>query len=439
MDDFATNRLRKTNLRKSGQEHSAEAGSADSARSSRRFSRLGRRLGGALLLLALVALAWWIEQSPAQQHTRGRLADAGPVPVVAATVRKGNIDITLDALGTAVPLATVLVKSQISGQLVHVDFQEGQTVKKGDLLAEIDSRPYELALKQAQGQIARDQAMLQGAELDLGRYKSLIASNAIARQQLDTTQAQVKQDEGTIAADEAQIGNANLNIAYCHIRAPVDGRVGLRLVDQGNYVAPSDSNGIVLITQLQPITVIFTVPEDDLPAILKRLHAGATLPVTAFDRSGTTELAHGTLTTLDNEIDATTGTVKLRALFANQDETLFPNQFVNVRLLVDQLQNVPVASLSAVQRGAPGSFVYLINADNTVSVRPIELGPSNGDKVAVKAGLSANDRIVVDGTDRLREGASIVARTAETGVTAETSVGRAGTESQSARHPQGGS
>jgi multidrug efflux system membrane fusion protein len=439
MDDFATNRLRKTNLRKSGQEHSAEAGSADSARSSRRFSRLRRRLGGALLLLALVALAWWIEQSPAQQHTRGRLADAGPVPVVAATVRKGNIDITLDALGTAVPLATVLVKSQISGQLVHVDFQEGQTVKKGDLLAEIDSRPYELALKQAQGQIARDQAMLQGAELDLGRYKSLIASNAIARQQLDTTQAQVKQDEGTIAADEAQIGNANLNIAYCHIRAPVDGRVGLRLVDQGNYVAPSDSNGIVLITQLQPITVIFTVPEDDLPAILKRLHAGATLPVTAFDRSGTTELAHGTLTTLDNEIDATTGTVKLRALFANEDETLFPNQFVNVRLLVDQLQNVPVASLSAVQRGAPGSFVYLINADNTVSVRPIELGPSNGDKVAVKAGLSANDRIVVDGTDRLREGASIVARTAETGVTAETSVGRAGTRGESTRHPQGGS
>ena len=307
-------------------------------------------------------------------------------------------------------LATVTIRSQISGYLVRVVYQEGQIVKKGDLLAEIDSRPYELALALAQGSLERDKALLATAQLDLKRYQDLAKTNAIPRQQLDTQASLVVQYEGTIISDQAQIDTAKLNITYCHIVAPVSGRVGLRLVDQGNYVTPGDATGLVIITQLQPISVIFPVAEDNLPQIQRRMRANATLQATAFDRTGTTKLSIGELKTLDNQIDTTTGTVKLRAYFDNVDDNLFPNQFVNIQLLVDSQHNATIIPTSAVQRGAPGTFVYLINADSTVTVKPIDLGPSSGERVAVRSGLSPGDRVVIDGADKLRNGAKVVIR-----------------------------
>jgi multidrug efflux system membrane fusion protein len=293
---------------------------------------------------------------------------------------------------------------------MRVAFQEGQRVKQGDLLAEIDYRPYELTLQNAQGQLARDQALLNNAQLDLARYESLATQNAVPRQQLDTQKSLVQQYQGAVITDQAQIDTAKLNITYCHIVAPVSGRVGLRLIDQGNYVTPGDANGLLVITQVQPITVIFTLPEDNLPQVLKRLHANATLPVTAMDRSSTARLAVGVLSTVDNQIDTTTGTVKLRAQFANDDETLFPNQFVNVKLQVDVLHGATLVPTAAIQRGAPGTFVYLVNADDTVSVRAVTLGTSNAEKVSISAGLAPGDRVVVDGADKLREGAKVTMR-----------------------------
>jgi multidrug efflux system membrane fusion protein len=337
------------------------------------------------------------------------------MPVVVAPVVAGDIDITLNALGTVTSLATVTIKSQISGYLINVAYQEGQVVKKGDLLAEIDSRPYELALKNAEGALERDQAMLQSAELDLKRYQDLAKTNAIPRQQLDQQVALVAQDKGNVLSDQAQIETQKLNIVYCHIIAPVSGRVGLRLVDQGNYVTANDATGLVVITQFQPITVIFPVAEDNLPQITRRLKVAHALPVTAFDRSGAVKLATGELKTLDNQIDTTTGTLKLRAEFANQEDTLFPNQFVNIELLVDTLHGVTVMPTAAVQRGAPGTFVYLLNADQTVTVRPVTLGPSHADMVVVDKGLSPGDRVVIDGADKLRNGAGVVPRDAAPG------------------------
>jgi multidrug efflux system membrane fusion protein len=332
-------------------------------------------------------------------------------PVATATVASGDVNVTINALGTVTSLATVTVRSQISGQLVAVNFQEGQTVKKGDQLAEIDSRPYQLALAQAEGALKRDQALLQSAQLDLERYTNLSKTNAVPRQQLDQQKALVQQDEGNIVTDQAQIDTAKLNIAYCHIVAPVNGRLGLRQVDQGNYVTPGDANGLVVITQLSPISVMFTTAEDNLPAVRKRLKAGATLEATAFDRSGTNKLAVGTLSTLDNQIDTTTGTVKLRAQFANADGELFPNQFVNIQLLVDVLHDTPVVPTSAIQRGAPGTFVYLIDPkESTVSVRKVVLGPVDGDRVAVTSGLKPGDQMVIDGADKLRDGIKVTVR-----------------------------
>jgi multidrug efflux system membrane fusion protein len=338
------------------------------------------------------------------------------MPVVVAPAAVGDIDITLNALGTVTSLATVTIKSQISGYLVNVAYQEGQVVKKGDLLAEIDDRSYQLALQNAQGALARDEAMLQSAELDLKRYQDLAKTNAISRQQLDQQVATVAQDKANIQSDQAQIETQKLNIVYCHIVAPVSGRVGLRLVDQGNYVTAGDPTGLVVITQFQPITVIFPVAEDDLPRITKRLKAAKTLPLTAFDRSGTNKLATGELKTIDNQIDTTTGTVKLRAEFANDDETLYPNQFVNVRLLVDTLKGATVVPTAAIQRGAPGTFVYLLNKDpkdHMVTVQPVKLGPANGDRVAAEQGLSPGDRVVIDGADKLRNDAKVLPRDAD--------------------------
>jgi multidrug efflux system membrane fusion protein len=370
-----------------------------------------RRFGLLIVLIAAAGVGWWMDTRQAPEPTPARRADlAATTPVVAATAVVGDIDITLNALGTVTSLATVTIRSQISGYLVRVAYQEGQIVKKGDLLAEIDSRTYELALANAQGTLERDKALLAMAQLDLKRYQDLAKTNAIPRQQLDTQISLVAQYQGNIISDQAQIDTAKLNIAYCHIVAPVSGRVGLRLVDQGNYVTAGDATGLVVITQLQPISVIFTTAEDNLPQIQKRVRAGAKLPVTAFDRTGTTKLSVGELSTLDNQIDTTTGTVKLRAQFANEDDSLFPNQFVNVRLLVDVQHDATVIPTSAIQRGAPGTFVYLVNSDSTVTVKPVDLGASSGERVAVRSGLSPGDRVVIDGADKLRNGAKVVAR-----------------------------
>jgi multidrug efflux system membrane fusion protein len=378
--------------------------------------RWRRIVWGLLIALLLGTLAWVIFRPQAVPPPgRGGRAGMGgvPMPVVAVAAEKGDIAITLNALGTVTPLATVTVKTQIAGQLTQVAFQEGQLVHAGDFLAQIDPRPYQLALAQSEGQLQRDQALLKDAEVNLARYKTLITQDSIARQTLDTQDALVQQYRGTVETDQAQVNTGKLNLVYCHIVAPVTGRVGLRQVDQGNYVQTSDSNGLVVITQMQPISVLFTLPEDNLPAVMKRLHAGASLPVTAFDRAQTTQLAAGRLMTVDNQIDVTTGTIKLRAQFDNTDESLFPNQFVNARLLVDTLKDAIVIPTAAIQRGAPGTYVYLVQPDNTVTVRPIKLGPVAGERVAVVSGVEPGDKVVVDGGDKLREGAQVTLPTAK--------------------------
>jgi multidrug efflux system membrane fusion protein len=370
-------------------------------RSSRRFV-----LTLIVAVLVVVGIVWWSRQGSAPQPSGGG-RNAAPMSIVPEVVGKGDIGINLNALGTVSSLATVTIRSQISGQLVRVAFKEGDEVKKGDLLAEIDPRPYEATLAQARGQLARDEAMLKGAQVDLARYQGLAAQNAVSRQTLDTQIALVAQDEGTVEADRASVKSAEVNLNYCRIVSPLDGRVGLRLVDQGNYVTPGDASGLVIITQLQPISVLFTVPEDNLQPISKRVQSGAVLPATALDRTGTTKIADGTLQSLDSQIDPTTGTIKLRAQFSNETRALYPNQFVNIRLLIDTHKDVTTISTAGVQRGVPGTFVYLINEDSTVSVRPVQLGATEGEHVEIRSGLSPGDRIVIDGADKLREGAKI--------------------------------
>jgi multidrug efflux system membrane fusion protein len=372
-----------------------------------RRRRWGRRLFALLGLLLVAGVAWWIYARP-QPATVERARRGGQTPpVAAALVQSGDINVSINALGTVTSLATVTVRSQISGQIMRIAFTEGQLVNKGDLLVEIDSRPYQLALAQAEGALKQHQAMLQAAQLDLERYQNLVKTNAIPRQQLDAQIATVQQDQGLIIADQAQIDTAKLNISYCHIVAPVSGRVGLRLVDQGNYVTANDANGLVVVTQLAPISVLFTTAEDNLPPIQKRVQGGAVLPVTAFNRNGTQKLATGRLLTFDNQIDTTTGTVKLRAQFDNTDSALFPNQFVNVQLLVDTMKDTPVVPTSAVQRGAPGTFVYVVGDDRKVTVRKVVLGPVDNDRVAIKNGLKPGERIVTDGADKLRDGIDV--------------------------------
>lgn len=364
----------------------------------------------ALLLLAAAALVWWLSHRVPAERPAGRFGAGGAMPVVVAPVTQGNIDIVFNALGTVTPTATVTVRSQISGHLTQILFDEGQTVQKGDLLAVIDPRPYELALEQAQGQLLKDQALLKQAQTDLARYRILSKEDSIAQQTVDGQAQLVRQYEGTIQADQSQVDSAKLNIAYCHVVAPVGGKVGLRQVDQGNYITPGDANGIVVITQMKPITAIFSLPEDDLPTIVKRLNAGATLDVAAYDRTNTTKLATGKLVSVDNQIDTATGTVKLRAQFSNEDGLLFPNQFVNIRLLADVLQNATVIPTAAVQRGAPGTFVYVAKPDDTVAVQTIKLGPTDGTNVAITSGLTPGEKVVIDGADKLRDKAKIVLR-----------------------------
>jgi membrane fusion protein, multidrug efflux system len=342
----------------------------------------------------------------------GRGQETAPQPVGVATIGTGDIKVVVTALGTVTPIATVTVKTQVNGQLLEVGFQEGQSVKKGDFLAQIDPRPFQLTEAQLEGQLMHDQGLLDQARKNLARFQTLLKQDSIARQLAEDQVFLVKQDEGLVKTDQAQIDMQKLNLIYAHIVSPIDGRVGLRLVDAGNYVQTTDT-GLAVLTQLHPISVIFVVPEDDIPSIETAIRAGTALEVTAYDRANVTPLSVGKVATLDNQIDPTTGTVKLRADFDNLDDKLFPNQFVNARLLIKTLRGAVTAPSSAVQHGAPGTYVYLVGADDTVSARTVDLGPLDGANFAVNAGLSPGDRVVVDGADRLRDGAKVLVSSAE--------------------------
>lgn len=365
-----------------------------------------------VLLIVIILIVRHRSQAAASGPGAGRGGQNGPVAVAVATVTPGDIQIRIPATATVTTLANVTVRTQISGTLQKILFTEGQLVRTGEALAQIDPRPYEAALQTAQGNLRRDQALLADARLDLKRYEGLVKEDSIAAQQLDTQRALVDQYAGSIESDEGQVKTAQVNLAYTRIVSPVSGRVGIRQVDQGNYVTPGDTNGIVVVNQVQPISVIFSVPEINVPALLKKVRQGAAIKVEALDPSATVKLADGTLSTLDNAIDITTGTVKLRAQFQNADGSLFPNQFVNVSLLLDLLQNQLIMPNAAVRRGAPNgvvsTFVYLVKADHTVAVRPVTLGTVDGERVAVASGVAAGDVVVTEGGDRLRDGAAVL-------------------------------
>jgi multidrug efflux system membrane fusion protein len=340
-------------------------------------------------------------------------------------VDTGDIRVVLNELGTVTPLANVTITSQISGQLMGVGFQEGQLVNKGDFLEQIDDRPYQVQLEKDQGQLAHDQGLLDQAQADLKRFQTLGRQDSIAQQQVEDQRFLVQQLQGTVKVDQGAIDNDKLNIAYCHITAPVTGRVGLRLVDPGNYVQAFSTTGLVMLTELDPISVIFTVTEDNLPDVMRQLDASATLSVDAYDRANVKQLATGKVAAVDSQINTTTGTVNIRALFPNPKDALFPNQFVNARLLVDTLHNVTRVPVAAVQQGAPGAFVYVINANDTVSVKTVKIGVTDGKLEQVISGLSAGDRVVTDGTDRLRDGTKVTvpAKTTAQGAGAGTTAG----------------
>jgi multidrug efflux system membrane fusion protein len=400
-----------------------------------RVARLVKRWSIGLVILCVIAFgAYALVTKSGESQLRagqGRNAGARSVPVVAATAKTGDIGIHLNGLGSVVPFNTVTVRSRVDGQLMQVLFQEGQMVRKGDLLAQIDPRPFEVQLTQAQGQMARDLAQLKNAQLDLERYRGLVKQGFVPKQQLDTQEALVSQYEGIVKANQGQIDNAKLQLTYCRITAPIDGRVGLRLVDVGNMVRANDPNGLLVITQLQPITVVFTIPEDNLPPVLEKLKAGERLPVDAFDREHKQRLASGSLLTVDNQIDPSTGTVRLKAVFSNEQNELFPNQFVNARLLLDTRRGVTIVPSVAVQRGPQGTFVYVVKRDQagdpTVEVRPVEVGVTYAEEASIEKGVAPEELVVVDGTEKLREGTKVEVR-APTG---ESSAGASATSRSS--------
>jgi membrane fusion protein, multidrug efflux system len=336
-------------------------------------------------------------------------------PVSATAVKSGNLNRYLTAIGTVTAFNTVTVKTRVDGQIVNVAFKEGQTVHQGDLLVEIDPRPYQAALDQAEGTLAKDQATLLNAQITLGRDKTLLADQVIAAQDYDNQKAVVGQSVGTVASDKANIAAAKVNVIYTRITAPITGRIGLRLVDVGNIVHAADTTGLAVITQLQPIAVDFSIPEDNLPQVVKDMRAGETLPVDALDRDLKTQLANGTLETFDSQIDQTTGTIKLKAVFPNTDYSLFPNQFVNVRVLVNTLQDTLLVPAAAVQRNPQGTYVYVVKPDNTVEMRPVTIAATQGDVIALSSGVTPGELLVTDGLDNLHSGSKVVAQVAATG------------------------
>jgi len=381
-------------------------------------SRGRGRAIAAIVVLAAAAIAgaiWYAGHRPADSakpaRTRAATDRADPSlrasPVLAATVRQGSLDIYLHALGTVTPLNAVVVRGRVDGQLMTVAFTEGQMVKAGDLLAQIDPRPFEVQLTLATGQLARDRALLENARADLERYRTLLAQDSISRQQVDTQESLVRQYEAAVQADQGGIDNAKLQLTHARVVAPIGGRVGLRLVDPGNIVRAGDANGIVVITQLQPIAVVFPIPEDALPRVMKRLRAGNRIAVDAYDRAQKEKLGSGRLLTADNQIDTATGTIKLKAEFPNADGALFANQFVNVRMPVETRVDATLVPTAAIQRGAAGAFVYVVKDDLTVAVTPVQVGPTQGETTVIDRGVAPGARVVIDGADRLREGAKV--------------------------------
>jgi len=363
-----------------------------------------------LALLVLGAIVLWsrMHQAPAAATTaKGGRGAPSATPVVAVKATKGNIGVYITGLGAITPIYTVTVKSRVDGQLMAVDFKEGDLVQKGDPLIEIDPRPYQAVVDQAEGALIRDQALLANALVDQTRYETLLAQEAIPEQQLATQKTLVIQDQGIVKNDQGLLDAAKVNLAYCHITAPITGAIGLRLVDPGNIVHSSDTTGMLVITQIQPISAIFTVSEDQLPPILQKVRAGQKLPVDAWDRALKNKLASGTLDTIDNEIDQTTGTLKLRAVFANANRTLFPNQFVNARLLQQEKTGVILLQSAAIQRNTNDTYVYLIKPDSTVTVRTIKVGTTEGDQSEIISGLAEGDVVVMTGVDKLQEGSKV--------------------------------
>jgi membrane fusion protein, multidrug efflux system len=385
----------------------------EAARAKPRRRWLGSTIA-VLALAALGALAWHLTHQTATADAapgaaaRGPGGRGGPATTVGVAVAElADIPIWLDALGTVTPSATVIVRPQVSGVMNQVLFKEGQMVRAGQLLAVLDARPFEMAVMQAEGQRLRDQAQLDNAKLTLERFRTLLQQDSIARQDVDTQAALVKQLEGTVISDKASEGTARLNLGYTRIVAPVSGRVGLRVVDLGNVVSAGDANGIAVITQLAPIDVEFSVPQDRVPDIERRVAQGAALPVTAFDRMRTNQLDSGTFSTLNNQIDTQTGTVRAKARFANARSTLFPSQFVNVRVLLDSIKNAVVVPTTALRHGSDGDFVYVLRDDRTVSLRKVTQGQATGDRVAIASGLAAGERVITEGADRLKDGARV--------------------------------
>jgi multidrug efflux system membrane fusion protein len=378
--------------------------------------RRGRRwLLWIFLVLVAGAVGYAIFVRPFQQPADGGRGGRGgrgardnrPMPVTAVPARTSDLEVKTAALGTVTPVNTVTVRSRVDGELQKIFFTEGTRVKAGEPLAEIDPRPFEVQKLQSEAQLAKDKALLDNSRVDLDRFKALLEQDSVAKQQVDTQAAQVAQNEAAVKQDEAQIASSTLQLTYAHVTAPISGRIGLRFVDQGNIVHASDANGLAVIIQLQPMTVLFSIPQDDVPQVMKHFATGEPMTVQAFNRDGQTLLATGKLVTVDNQIDPTTGTVKLRAEFPNTDEMLFPNQFVNIQLFVEQLKGVTVVPTAAVQRGLSGLFVYVVAADNTVSVHPVETGPSDKGVIVVTKGIKPGDVVVVDGVDKLREGSQV--------------------------------